>query len=437
MKKLNLLLMLSLSIFTLISCNNKKEDNNNSTIISEIDEKYQLDDYIDNLIERTPSYIPCWNQESYKGRWNYIDGVFLNSIIEYSNVKKDDKYKDFVKNYVNYYLDDNGNFLYVDKDTGEASTNGSFKQRELDSYCESRILFDLYDYTNDNRYKNAIDNSYGYLLNMPLCANEINYWHKDTYRDQIFLDGFYMYVPFLSRYAKFEDDNLLFTMIIDQYTYIYNNMRDKKTGLYYQCMDTTKSIFWADPETGLSKSVWARGFGWLLMSLVDSIENFPKDKQSFLIKMLSEAVDSVYKYIDKDTNMFYQLIDKGNQSYLVSYDKYLKYLNNSYTSDTTISNYLESSGSSMIAYTMMKAARLNYIDNKYLSLGKKSFEGICNHSFNKENNSLNDICITAGLGPENKPYRDGTEEYYLAEKVGSNDAKGVGPFITAYIEYIK
>ena len=60
MKKLNLLLMLSLSIFTLISCNNKKEDNNNSTI-TEIDEKYQLDDYIDNLIERTPSYIPCWN----------------------------------------------------------------------------------------------------------------------------------------------------------------------------------------------------------------------------------------------------------------------------------------------------------------------------------------------------------------------------------------
>ena len=272
---------------------------------------------------------------------------------------------------------------------------------------------------------------------MPLCANEINYWHKDTYRDQIFLDGFYMYVPFLSRYAKFEDINPLFTMIIDQYTYIYNNMRDKKTGLYYQCMDTTKSIFWADPETGLSKSVWARGFGWLLMSLVDSIEYFPKDQQSFLIKMLSEAVDSVYKYIDKDTNMFYQLIDKGNQSYLVSYDKYLKYLNNSYTSDTTISNYLESSGSSMIAYTMMKAARLNYIDNKYLSLGKKSFEGIYNHSFNKENNSLNDICITAGLGPENKPYRDGTEEYYLAEKVGSNDAKGVGPFITAYIEYIR
>ena len=53
MKKLNLLLILSLSIFTLISCNNKKEDNNNSTITSEIDEKYQLDDYIDKLEPHT------------------------------------------------------------------------------------------------------------------------------------------------------------------------------------------------------------------------------------------------------------------------------------------------------------------------------------------------------------------------------------------------
>ena len=48
---------------------------------------------------------------------------------------------------------------------------------------------------------------------------------------------------------------------------------------------------------------------------------------------------------------------------------------------------------------------------------------------------LNDICITAGLGPSSKPYRDGSVEYYLAEPVGSDDAKGVGPFIMAYIEY--
>ena len=31
----------------------------------------------------------------------------------------------------------------------------------------------------------------------------------------------------------------------------------------------------------------------------------------------------------------------------------------------------------------------------------------------------------------------GTPYYYLAEKVVSNDANGVGPFVMAYIEYIR
>jgi unsaturated rhamnogalacturonyl hydrolase len=38
----------------------------------------------------------------------------------------------------------------------------------------------------------------------------------------------------------------------------------------------------------------------------------------------------------------------------------------------------------------------------------------------------------AGLGGE--PYRDGSFEYYVSEKVTPNDPKGVGPFILAALE---
>ena len=444
MKKIKILFFLSLSVFLLFSCNYNKKANNtiNDTESTESAieyNNYDLNDYIDNLILNTPSYIPYWNKESYKGRWNYIDGVFLNSILEYSKVKNDNKYIDFVKNYVNYYIKETGEFLYISsQEEYNPTINGAFRANELDSYCESRILFDLYQYTKDERYNNAINRSYDYLLNMPMCVNNINYCHKAIYNNQIYLDGFYMYVPFLVKYANFKKDYTIYDNIIKQYKYVYEHQRNTENGLYYHCLDTAKSIFWANKETGVSESVWSRGLGWYIMSLVDSIEYFPKDKQTYLINILNEAINSIYKYKDNDTNMYYQLIDKGNTSYEVSYDKYLKYLNNQkYTSDATISNYLESSGSSMIAYTMMKGARLNYLDNKYLNIGKKSFEGIYNHSFNKTNNTLNDICLSAGLGPENKPYRDGTPYYYLAEKVVSNDAKGVGPFIMAYIEYIR
>lgn len=114
---------------------------------------------------------------------------------------------------------------------------------------------------------------------------------------------------------------------------------------------------------------------------------------------------------------------------------YFEGLNNKNYYSSYVKNYLESSGSSMIAYTLIKGASLGYLDDKYLNIGLDIFEGIYDYSF--KNGSLNNICITAGLGPENKLYRDGSIAYYLAENVGSDDAKGVGPFLMAFIEYSK
>ena len=112
-----------------------------------------------------------------------------------------------------------------------------------------------------------------------------------------------------------------------------------------------------------------------------------------------------------------------------------KYMINGDYVDTYISNYLESSGSSMISYCLLKGSRIGLLKNEYHKLGEQIFEGIYNHSF--KNNQLHDICITAGLGPESNTIRDGSISYYLAEPVGTNDAKGIGPFIMAYLEYIR
>jgi unsaturated rhamnogalacturonyl hydrolase len=46
--------------------------------------------------------------------------------------------------------------------------------------------------------------------------------------------------------------------------------------------------------------------------------------------------------------------------------------------------------------------------------------------------TLENVCGGAGLGGE--PYRDGSFEYYVTEKIIPNDPKGVGPFILAALE---
>jgi unsaturated rhamnogalacturonyl hydrolase len=51
--------------------------------------------------------------------------------------------------------------------------------------------------------------------------------------------------------------------------------------------------------------------------------------------------------------------------------------------------------------------------------------------------SINRACQVAGLGgdPNSGTYRDGTYDYYVNEKIRSNDPKAVGPFILASLEF--
>ncbi len=422
MKKIFGLLMTCFLAFSLFGCEHEKNT------------KGVLDEYIDSLLTKTTSYIPSWNQEGFKGRWNYIDGVFLNSVVELYHQTNDTKYKDFFINYIDYYINYYGIFVNPEK-----KSELGYKAGELDSVCESKILFDAYDMTKDERYLKAIDYTYDQLMAMPKAEGSPNFCHKTTYPNQIWLDGMYMYVPFYARYANLKNKPEIFDEIKAQYEYIRNHMFDETKKLYYHGHDTTKTIFWADKETGNSSSFWLRSMGWYIVSLCDVLDYFPEGaNKDYLIKLFKEAVEGIMPYQDTNSKMFYQLVDLGATSVNVSawYLSSLKnkaYMVDGNYQDTVIHNYLESSGSSMIAYCLLKGAKNNYLDSTYKDQGKAIFEGIYNHSF--QDNQLNDICITAGLGPDTSPHRDGSSSYYLAEPVGSNDAKGVGPFLMAYLAY--
>lgn len=422
--------------FTFTSCGNEFDKLEQDSLTDEI--KETLSDYIDQLINETTSYVPSWNQEGFKGRWNYIDGVFLNSIVNLYNTTKNDKYKNFFLKYIDYYINEDGEFI------NPSNKQLYFQAGELDSICESKILFDAYEMTKDQRYLNAIEKTYEELMNVPMAANGINFSHKKSYLNQVWLDGMYMYVPFYLRYAALKGMDDIYDDVIQQYKYIRKNMFDVEAKLYYHGHDTTKSVFWANKTTGNSQSFWLRSNGWYIVSLVDSIEYMKgTDRKQYLIDLLKEAIDGLMQYQDKDSKMFYQLIDKKDTSYRIKAQLFIalgnsKYSENEIYYDADVSNYLESSGSSMIAYTLMKGARLGYLDAKLYNDGVSIFKGIYNTCVTTTGGiKLNNICITAGLGPNNKPFRDGSPEYYLAEPVGSNDAKGVGPFLMSYLECLR
>ena len=412
--------------------------------------------YIESLMEQTPEYTQAWNKEvKAKETWNYIDGVFLNSLVQLSeeagSPEEKAHYMDFVEHFVNYFINEEGKFVNArtqkEKKLGKA----------LDDICESRILFDLMNYSQDSRYKGAVDATYSRLMSFNRAygtngKKSLNFEHKSQYPGQIWLDGMYMYAPFYARYANYTGRTEIFDEIAAQYRFINQNMKDKKTGLLFHGIDTTiffdraegtsNGVFWADKKTGNSRSFWLRSMGWYVVSLVDVIEYVPDSKKEVkkeLEKYLADTMKALMKYQDKDTKMFWQVVDQGNKSFKIK-RSYFEGLGNmevelDKNGFAEVKNYVEASGSAMIAYVCMKGARMGSLKKTYGEKGKEIFEGIYRHSYDRSTRELKDICITAGLGPYNREVRDGSPEYYLAEPKGSNDAKGVGPFIMAFIEY--
>ena len=367
----------------------------------------EIDRYIQRLLDGSAPDKPLWNIEQIRqGKpavWNYIDGCMITALLAAHEVTGEARYADFAERYIDHYVNEDGTLLGY-----------SQEKFNLDDINEGRVLFDLYRSTGKEKYKKAV-----YLLREQLekqprtCTG--NFWHKKIYPDQIWLDGLYMAQVFYVRFEQeFGSGDCADT--VEQIRNVRKLMFDEDKRLYCHGLDCSKKVFWADKETGRSKSYWLRSIGWFTVALADIIGYIKNEEyKKELIGIFREAIEGISQYADPETGMYYQVVDCGGRE----------------------GNYLETSGSSMIAYAMMKGARLGALDSKYAQLGRKTFDGICKKYLGVSDNGeleLGGICLVAGLGPETDKRRDGTYEYYISEPVVENDAKGVAPFVMCYIE---
>jgi unsaturated rhamnogalacturonyl hydrolase len=150
------------------------------------------------------------------------------------------------------------------------------------------------------------------------------------------------------------------------------------------------------------------------MALVDTLDHFPDHPQvPELIAILNRLAQAVTKYQDPRTGLWYQILDKGGEK----------------------GNYLESSAACMFVYALTKGARNGYLASRYLQVAEKGYRGILKEFVKTDASgrlNLEGTVSVAGLG--GNPYRDGSYEYYLSEKVVTNDPKGIGALILAATE---
>lgn len=339
-------------------------------------------------------------------KWDYTQGLIAKSLMELYLFTNDKKYYEYVKEFADFFVND----------------NGEIKTYKVDDYNIDRLnggnfLFDIYNQTRDVKYLKAIELLRSQLKTHPRVS-EGAFWHKKVYPHQIWLDGLYMGSPFYCRYAAIFDKPALFDDVYRQFKIADKYTLDPKTGLNFHGWDESKTQKWANPETGQSPNFWSRSIGWYMMAIVDVLDYFPINhpNRPDLILILNRISNSLLKFQDKKNRMWFQVTNLPNKK----------------------GNYIESTGTIMFCYAMAKGANKGYLPKKFRKEAEKIFNGVIKNStqLNEDGTtSITRCCSVAGLG--GNPYRDGSFEYYISEPVRNDDPKAVGPFILAAIELAK
>jgi len=369
----------------------------------------RIDAYIERLVRESTPERTAWNLEVIRAgktvSWNYIDGCMITALLTIARITGNEAYFDFSESFIGSFISANGGIRTYHPE-----------KFNLDDINEGRTLFELYEKTGKEKYRKAAELLRKHLQLQPRTS-EGNFWHKAIYPNQVWLDGIYMAQPFYALYEKYFGDGD-FTDIVKQIRTVRERMYSEEKGLYFHGYDASRSAFWADRKTGCSANFWLRSIGWFTVALADLSEILPDGpEKSEITGIFRELMEKLPSYMDPETGMYWQVPDQTGRE----------------------GNYLETSGSAMIAYAMMKGARLGIIGKEYAAKGLKTFHGIEDKylSFEGDTPNLGGICLVAGLGPEDNRRRDGSYEYYISEPVVENDAKGVAPFLLAYTEILQ
>ncbi|RPJ19126.1 MAG: glycoside hydrolase family 88 protein [Chloroflexi bacterium] len=335
--------------------------------------------------------------------WHYEHGLQVMAIQQTAQATGEARYMRFVFDWIDRFVQADGSIRTYRVD-----------EYNLDQINAGKLLFGALDRTGDKRYRKALHLLREQLRTQPR-TNSNGFWHKKIYPYQMWLDGIYMAGPFLAEYARRFDEPVIFDDVVQQILLIEEHTRDDKTGLLFHAWDESKQQRWCDPATGRSQHFWGRGIGWFVMALVDVLDHLPQEQahRQDLIAILERTARALVRVQDEETGLWYQILDLPDRA----------------------GNYLEASASAMFVYAFVKGVREGYLSQDFLFPARRGYHGLLQNLIKIDSQgllTLEKVCGGAGLGGE--PYRDGSFEYYVTEKIIPNDPKGVGPFILAALE---
>jgi unsaturated rhamnogalacturonyl hydrolase len=279
--------------------------------------------------------------------WEYNHGIVLRGIEQVYRRTSDPRYLAYIKKYADSYVNDSG-------------VVNMPSEHSFDNIQPSVLLPFLFQQTGSAKYHLAADSIRARYDSIPRNVDN-GFWHKQTYPNQMWLDGVYMGMPFLARYAAVFGTcgSYCGATVVEQVQLITQHGRDTTTGLLYHAWDDSpagQKAAWADPTTGRSPVIWGRALGWYAMALVDTLGDLPaaQSGRTSLLATLVSLAAGLQSTQDATTGLWYQVLDQGSKS----------------------DDWLETSGSGMFVYALKVAVARGYIDASYLAVASRGWQGL-------------------------------------------------------------
>ena len=351
--------------------------------------------------KRTPSLKP------YLFDWSYYNGVVMEGLydIYLSDPEHNGEYLDYVRDYFNGLIteDEQGNPVLDRNLAGYVDYHGADCYKTAGLLIRLKDLDPRYAAVSKDLYRDLTDpshkNSKGNIIAAEFTEEALggNYWHSwagQTHpKYKVWLDGIYMIQPFLARFAAWCGDEDQIRKILERFRWVSGTML-APTGMYYHA---------ANSAADFCDWHWLRAMGWYAMAMIDVIEALPEKDADAIAPALKLFVDGMLPYRD-ESGMWKNLADRP-------------------LSET---NRLETSGTSMMVYTILKAVRLGFLDDSYREGAVKGFNTMVSEKL--KDNRLTDIYLMATA--------NGTNNYENPDWYLPDEGKGVGPFIMAYSEML-
>ncbi|HVY25320.1 MAG TPA: glycoside hydrolase family 88 protein [Polyangiaceae bacterium] len=320
-----------------------------------------------------------------KNGWGsqYTDGLLLHGIYLASKRLNDSRYREVVLNAADGYGPSGG---------------GS-----LDDIMHLTAVVDAYDLDPRDGFKSAASATRRIFDGYP-TTTEGGFWHSRSLREQLWGDGTFMSLAFLSRYATVFHDTSAYPLAVTELSVTAKHVVNPATGLYWHAWDETGDVGWAKASSKTNEISWGRAMGWFVVASAMTLEALPADDagRPQVEQTLVALLTSLAKYQDATTGRWYQVVDKAADP----------------------ENWLETSCSSMFSYGFWWAYKHHLGEPSFGDVARKGLMGVLQKVTKDGNDRTAIATICQGLNAS----ADLVGNYYH-HGVASNDPHGVGAFV--------